>query len=108
MALFILEVDTTDKGGGTTAESVTETVDFKVFYKKQKFDVTFPLDNTISSLKDHIQTLTSMSNIILVLFFYFLCLHYTVIEFPCPLVHDILLNNKINNLYMYKLLKAKG
>ena len=38
-----------------------ETVEFKVIFNKQKHDVTFPLDNTVLKLKDHIQTLTGSS-----------------------------------------------
>ena len=38
-----------------------ETVEFKVIFNKQKYDVTFPLDNTVLKLKDHVQTLTGSS-----------------------------------------------
>lgn len=34
-------------------------ITFKVIYSKQKYDVTFSLDATVSSLKSHIETLTS-------------------------------------------------
>ena len=40
-------------------EVVKEMITFKVIYNKQKFDVTFPLDATVASLKSHIETLTS-------------------------------------------------
>ena len=32
-----------------------------MIFNKQKYDVTFPLDNTVLKLKDHIQTLTGRS-----------------------------------------------
>ena len=35
-----------------------ETVEFKVIFNKQKFDVNFPMDNTVRKLKEHVQTLT--------------------------------------------------
>ncbi|XP_061196217.1 ubiquitin domain-containing protein UBFD1-like [Saccostrea echinata] len=37
-----------------------ETVDFKIVYNKQKYDVTFPTNDTIAKLKAHIQTLTGV------------------------------------------------
>ncbi|XP_070580422.1 ubiquitin domain-containing protein UBFD1-like [Ptychodera flava] len=45
-----------------TTESTTpkETVDFKIVYNKQKHDVTFGLDETVATLKLHIQTLTGV------------------------------------------------
>jgi hypothetical protein len=35
-----------------------EAVEFKVIYNKMKYDVVFPLDETVSSLKMHIETIT--------------------------------------------------
>lgn len=35
-------------------------VDFKLIYNKQKFDVTFDLNDTVSSLKNQIETLTNV------------------------------------------------
>ncbi|XP_063444728.1 ubiquitin domain-containing protein UBFD1-like isoform X1 [Mytilus trossulus] len=35
-------------------------VDFKVIFNKQKYDVTFPIDETIAKLKSHIETLTGV------------------------------------------------
>ncbi|XP_077979697.1 ubiquitin domain-containing protein UBFD1-like [Glandiceps talaboti] len=45
-----------------TTESATpkETVDFKVVYNKKKHDVTFGLDETVATLKLHIQTITGV------------------------------------------------
>ncbi|PIK52598.1 hypothetical protein BSL78_10502, partial [Apostichopus japonicus] len=45
-----------------TAEDATpkETVTFKVMFNKQKYDVTFDLDGTVSGLKGHIQTVTGV------------------------------------------------
>ncbi|XP_013393902.1 ubiquitin domain-containing protein UBFD1 [Lingula anatina] len=37
-----------------------EMVDIKVIYNKQKYDVSFDMDETVSNLKTHIQTLTSV------------------------------------------------
>uniref|UniRef100_T1IXM7 Ubiquitin-like domain-containing protein n=1 Tax=Strigamia maritima TaxID=126957 RepID=T1IXM7_STRMM len=37
-----------------------ETVDFKVIYNKQKHDVTFPLDDTVAMLKQHVSKLTEV------------------------------------------------
>ncbi|XP_064609055.1 ubiquitin domain-containing protein UBFD1-like isoform X2 [Liolophura sinensis] len=53
-----------EEGGGSAKEEEEkqskETIDFKVIFNKQKYDVTFPLDSTIGSLKTHIQTLTGV------------------------------------------------
>lgn len=35
-----------------------ETVEFKIVYNKQKYDVTFPTNETVAKLKAHVQTLT--------------------------------------------------
>lgn len=40
--------------------SSSETVDFKVIYNKQKFDVSMQVDSTISALKFKVQGLTGM------------------------------------------------
>ncbi|XP_033741985.1 ubiquitin domain-containing protein UBFD1-like [Pecten maximus] len=37
-----------------------EEVEFKLIYKKQKYDVSFPMDNTIKNLKEHVETLTGV------------------------------------------------
>lgn len=37
-----------------------ENVDFKVIFNKQKYDVNFPLDDTVAVLKQHIQSLTGV------------------------------------------------
>lgn len=50
--------DSTSTSDTVTDDTPKETVSFKVIYNKQKFDVTFPLDDTILSLKAHIQTFT--------------------------------------------------
>ena len=39
-----------------------ETVEFKVIFNKQKYDVTFPVDKTVLKLKEHVQTLTGSIN----------------------------------------------
>ena len=39
--------------------AVDETVSFRVVWKKNNYDVTFPLDQKASKLKEHIQKLTS-------------------------------------------------
>lgn len=39
-------------------ETTKETVTFKVMFNKQKHDVTFDLDGTVTALKDHIQRIT--------------------------------------------------
>ena len=38
---------------------------FKVIYKKQKYDVTLPIDETVLNLKDHINTLTGRESFFL-------------------------------------------
>lgn len=43
-----------DATGGQEKE---ELVDFKIFYNKQKFDISFSLNATVISLKQHIETL---------------------------------------------------
>ncbi|RWS07439.1 ubiquitin domain-containing protein UBFD1-like isoform X2 [Dinothrombium tinctorium] len=43
-------------GDGTALENVN----LKIIYNKEKFDVSFNLDATVSQLKDHIQTLTGV------------------------------------------------
>lgn len=47
---------------GPSADSAVpeDNVDFKVFFNKQKFDVTFALSKTVAVLKEHIQTLTGV------------------------------------------------
>lgn len=45
-----------DESNGST--DTREKVDFKVIFNKQKYDVTFPTDETVAKLKSHIQTLT--------------------------------------------------
>lgn len=47
-----------------------ETVEFKIVYNKQKYDVTFPTNETVAKLKAHVQTLTG--NFLKV--FYFKCM----------------------------------
>ncbi|XP_076366850.1 ubiquitin domain-containing protein UBFD1-like isoform X4 [Tachypleus tridentatus] len=42
------------------AEIMKEMIDFKVVYNKQKFDVSFPYDETVGALKQHIHTLTGV------------------------------------------------
>lgn len=37
-----------------------ETVEFKIVYNKQKYDVTFPTNETVTKLKAHVQTLTGV------------------------------------------------
>lgn len=37
-----------------------ETVNFRVVWKKQTFEVTFGLDQKVSKLKEHVQTLTGL------------------------------------------------
>ncbi|CAG2187010.1 Ubiquitin domain-containing protein UBFD1 [Mytilus edulis] len=54
-----------DTGDVTTNESdssidTRQKVDFKVIFNKQKYDVTFPIDETIAKLKSHIETLTGV------------------------------------------------
>lgn len=41
--------------------SLSETISFKVIFNKRKYDVTWELDKTVLSLKDHIQTLTNVA-----------------------------------------------
>ena len=45
-----------EEKGASAADK--ETVDFKIIYNKKKFDVTFPLDDTVTSLRKHVETLT--------------------------------------------------
>ncbi|KAI8494966.1 ubiquitin domain-containing protein UBFD1-like isoform X1 [Branchiostoma floridae x Branchiostoma belcheri] len=37
-----------------------ETIDFKVMWNKKKYDITFPLDDTVEMLKKHIHSLTGI------------------------------------------------
>lgn len=37
-----------------------EMVSFKVVYNKQKHDVTFPLDETVQNLKEHLKSITGV------------------------------------------------
>ena len=41
----------------TVDEVVVEKVDFKVVWKKNTYDVSFPLDERVDKLKEHIHTL---------------------------------------------------
>lgn len=36
----------------------SEDVDFKVIFSKSKYDITFPLDDTVAQLKDHLEVIT--------------------------------------------------
>ncbi|KAK3914967.1 Ubiquitin domain-containing protein UBFD1 [Frankliniella fusca] len=38
----------------------TEDVDFKVIFSKSKYDITFPLDDTVSQLKEHLEVITGV------------------------------------------------
>ncbi|KAK3091100.1 hypothetical protein FSP39_017109 [Pinctada imbricata] len=52
--------NTSENSISTSKESPCETVDFKVVFNKQKYDVTFPLDETVANLKVHVQKLTGV------------------------------------------------
>ncbi|XP_069124697.1 ubiquitin domain-containing protein UBFD1-like [Argopecten irradians] len=56
------EASTPEVTENTSAASNTksEEVDFKLIYKKQKYDVSYPMDNTIKNLKEHVETLTGV------------------------------------------------
>ena len=41
----------------TVDEGQVEKVDFKVVWKKNTYDVSFPLDESVDKLKEHINTL---------------------------------------------------
>lgn len=43
-----------------TNDQTKEMVSFKVIYNKQTYDVTFPLDDPVTSLKNHIEKLTDV------------------------------------------------
>ncbi|XP_067671189.1 cyclin-dependent kinase-like 2 isoform X2 [Haliotis asinina] len=43
-----------------TDKSVENSVEFKVIFNKQKYDVNFPLESTVSQLKAHVQSLTGV------------------------------------------------
>lgn len=43
----------------------TECVDFRVVWKKNSYDVTFPLDEKAIKLKEHVETLTGKQYFIL-------------------------------------------
>jgi hypothetical protein len=74
--LYILNVSGSEKGGDSSdkcnsenkgaqsdictnvkeeVEVQKDSVDFKVIYNKNKYDVNFPLDSTVSQLKQHLQ-----------------------------------------------------
>jgi hypothetical protein len=44
----------------SAAEVESELVNFKVVYNKQSFNVSFPMDSTVLSLKEHVQQLTDV------------------------------------------------
>ena len=46
----------------TDDTSSKEQVSFKVIYSKEKFEVSFPIDNTVEQLKKHMETLTGNNN----------------------------------------------
>lgn len=58
--MFSLIFTGTDAVGNSIEELAEnrEQVDFKVIYNKQKYDVSFPIDDSVSKLKTHIQELT--------------------------------------------------
>ena len=49
----------------TVESGIKETVSFKVIFSKQKFDVTFELDETVASLKSHIEKLTGTYKVLI-------------------------------------------
>ena len=42
--------------------SISEYITFKAVWKKNNYDITFPVDDKIAKLKAHIQTLTGLYN----------------------------------------------
>jgi hypothetical protein len=49
------------KGKEEEVEVPKESVDFKVIYSKNKYDVSFPLDSTVGELKQHLQDIIGNS-----------------------------------------------
>lgn len=53
-----------DDNSGCTEEDITsvdkETIEFKVVYNKAKFDIVFPLDDSIAQLKKHLEYVTGV------------------------------------------------
>ena len=47
----------------TEEKTPTETVTFKVVFKKQKHQVTLPLDSTTAELKSHLDKLTGITKL---------------------------------------------
>jgi len=42
----------------TVEQPVQEMIEFTIIYNKQKYEVKFPLDETVDALKNHIEKLT--------------------------------------------------
>ena len=86
LCFFYFTVNTEDAGAESSSKSLAELtdkdatsnleakeqsqpkemVDFKVVYNKQKYDINFALDDSVSSLKQHLETLTGISIVIIV------------------------------------------
>ncbi|CAL1545853.1 unnamed protein product [Lymnaea stagnalis] len=49
-----------DEDEESSKPSDLEKVDFNVIFKKEKYEVSFPLDNTVTKLKSHIEKLTGV------------------------------------------------
>lgn len=49
-----------NSGASGPSKKEEEVIEFKVVFNKQKYDVCFPLDETVASLKKHMETLTGV------------------------------------------------
>lgn len=52
----------------TENEGQVEKVDFKVVWKKNTYDVSFPLDDRVDKLKEHINTLCGGQPMVIVIY----------------------------------------
>ena len=69
--------DTSQEATPETKEAPGEQVNFKVIFNKQKYDITFALDESVTELKTHLATLTS--EYIIIHCSFCICLWYSIV-----------------------------
>ena len=55
-----------------------DTVQFRVVWKKRNYEVTFPLDHKVAKLKEHIQQLTGVFHVAMVMMYVAMVMIYVV------------------------------
>ena len=55
-----------------------DTIQFRVVWKKRNYEVTFPLDHKVAKLKEHIQQLTGVFHVAMVMMYVAMVMIYVV------------------------------